>query len=365
MRLLVAGMTGQLGAGIAEVLPPDVTVVPVLRDRSAARHPVPPELRETAVRGDVLRPGWGLAEDDLAALARDGVDAVVNLAGETNWAGRSADLIRTNVLGAEHGYGLARRFGVPYVYASSIYVAGAMLGTVPEAPLPSGGDRTAYEQSKWLAEQRLWQLAAEPGAVPLLVTRVCALVGNSVTGKTLKRSSLYLLADRWNDLPAGILPVMRGALVDALPRDQAAEVLLRAVRAMADRRPDRPLVCHLGTGGTAPSVRGLLDAAHALDPDRFRREPRTLPIAGRPMAWLTQNADRFAALDPSWHNALIGLRYVACERVFPRAVLAGLVGSDLPDGDAELLARLVFGVDRRSYDEPRELTASRMARFPG
>ncbi|MEO3786701.1 SDR family oxidoreductase [Actinocorallia sp. B10E7] len=359
MRLLVAGMTGQLGAGITEVLPEGTTVVPLLRARSSGRHPVDPALAATAVHGDVVRPMWGLVPEDLE------VDAVVNLAGETNWAGRSSDLIGTNVLGAEHGYRLARRLGVPYVYASSIYVAGGMLGTVPEAPLPSGPDRTAYEHSKWLAECRLGQLATEPGAVPLLIARVCALIGNSSTGRTLKRSSLYLLADRWDDLPAGVLPVMRGALVDALPRDTAATLLLRAVRALCDTRPEEPLVCHLGAGETAPSVNSVLDAAHGLDPMRFRREPRFVKAPVRPLVWLTQNADRFAGLSASWHNSLIGLRYVAMERVFPRAVLASLVGGDLPRADPELMASLVFGLSRRRFDEPRKGRAMTMARFPG
>ena len=357
----MAGLTGQLGAGLLEVLPPDTAILPLLRVRSAGRHLIDAALVANVVTGDVRAPRWGV---DPAAVQ---VDAVVNLAGETNWAGRSADLIGTNVLGAEHGYDLAHELGVPYVYASSIYVAGGMIGTIPEALLPSGGDRTAYEQSKWLAEQRLAQMSMAPGSPPLLIARVCALVGNSVTGRTLKRSSLYLLGDRWDDLPAGLLPAMRGARVDALPRDAAATVLLKAVAALRDLRPDGPVFCHLGTGETAPTIQSVLAAAQSVGPLRFTRQPRTLPIPARSLVWFTQNADRFAALPASWHNAIIGLRYVAMDRVFPRANLAALV-ADLPRGDAELLAALVFGAAPKALDAPRALTGpalSAMARFPG
>jgi nucleoside-diphosphate-sugar epimerase len=359
VKLLVAGMTGQLGAGLMDVLPPGTTILPLLRKRSAGRHPVDPALLADAVTGDVRAARWGV---DPAAID---VDAVVNLAGETNWAGRSADLIGTNVLGAQHGYDLARELGVPYLYASSIYVAGGMIGTIPEALLPSGADRTAYEQSKWLAEQRLIQQSRVPGAPPLVIARVCALVGDSRTGRTLKRSSLYLLGDRWDDLPAGLLPAMRGARVDALPRDLAATVLLKAVSALCERRPAEPVVCHLGAGETAPTIQSLLEAAHSADRLRFRRQPRTFPIPARSLVWLTQNADRFVALPPSWHNAVIGLRYVAMDRIFPRAALASLV-PDLPRGDADLLASLVFGAAPRKLDEPRALTTTTtLARFPG
>jgi nucleoside-diphosphate-sugar epimerase len=371
VKLLVAGVTGQLGTALTEALTEapwgDVTLVPVLRERSASRRLVDPALLGGHLTGDVRAHHWGLADAELDRLAGQ-IDAVVNLAGQTNWVGRSADLHATNVRGAEFGYELARQLQaragrpVPYVYASSIFVAGGMIGTIPEAPLPGGPDRTAYEQSKWLAEQRLTSACRTSADPPLLISRVCALVGDSRTGRTLKRNSLYLLGDRWDTLPGGVLPAMRGARIDALPRDVAAATLLRAITAMVGRSPGRAVICHLGTGETAPSLRSLLEAAQTGHPLRFRHEPRILRVGARPLVWATANAERFAALPPDRQGSLIGLRYVALDRIFPRAVLASLIGPDLPQADVQTLAALVFGSARPRLDEPGNKA---MARFPG
>lgn len=366
MRLLVAGLTGQLGSALTEAAG-EVTLVPVLRERTRPGHRGQPALPENQLAGDVRARQWGLSDAQLDRLAGQ-IDAVVNLAGQTNWAGRSADLYATNVRGAEFGYELAgqlqARAGrtVPYVYASSIFVAGGMIGTIPETLLPSGRDRTAYEQSKWLAEQRLTGLCRTSTDPPLLIPRVCALVGDSVTGRTRTRNSLYLLADRWDTLPGGLLPAMSGARIDALPRDVAAATLLRAITAMAGRPGGQAVICHLGAGETAPSLRSLLAAAHTGDPLRFRREPRTIRVGARPLVWATQNLERFADVPAGWHNSMIGLRYVALDRIFPRRVLASLIGADLPRADAAALAALVFGPTPQRLDEPGNQA---MARFPG
>ncbi|MFB4309964.1 SDR family oxidoreductase [Actinomadura sp. GTD37] len=382
MRLLVAGATGQLGAGLLETMADEgCTMVPLLRVPAGGRRtgrlgPHDPALVGEPVHGDVRSPRWGLGEAAVRRLARE-ADAVVNLAGETDWAGRAGDLYTTHVLGAEHGYLLARELAalsgrrVPYVYAGSAYAAGGAVGEIAELPYPRRADRTVYEQAKWLAERSLAELAAEDA--PLLILRVCALVGSAATGRTLRRNSLYMLADRWDDLPGGVLPAMPAARVDALPRDVAARTLLRAVRRLAEAPdagrpgwapPDAgPLICHLGLGESAPSVRGLLDAAFTADPERFRRPPRVVSVTARQIVWTSQNAHRFLPLAPAARNALIGLRYVGLDRVFARPRLAALLGGDLPSTDLGLLAGLLFGAPPRRLDIPD--AGGSMARFPG
>src|SRR5262249_25512635 len=123
-----------------------------------------------------------------------------------------------------------------------------------------------------------------------------------------------------------------------------------------------PVICHLGAGETAPSLRSLLAAGYTADPLRFRREPRTVRMGARPLVWATQNAERFVRLSAGWRNSVIGLRYVALDRVFPRSVLASLIGTDLPRADVATLASLVFGSTHSRVDEPGNAT---MARFPG
>ncbi|WP_171069256.1 SDR family oxidoreductase [Actinomadura geliboluensis] len=372
MRLLVAGATGQLGAGLLETAAEaGCTVVPLLRvparGRRAGRLQAPdPAVVGEPVHGDVRSPRWGMDDAAVRRLAAE-ADAVVSLAGETDWAGRAADLHTTHVLGAEHGYRLARELAalsgrrVPYLYAGSAYAAGGAVGEIAEVPYQRRADRTVYEQAKWLAERRLAELAADDA--PLLVVRLCALVGSSATGRTLRRNSLYMLADRWDDLPGGVLPAMPAARVDALPRDVAARALLRAVRRLAGAPDAGPLICHLGLGEAAPSVRGLLDAAFTADPERFRRPPRVVSVTARQLVWTSQNAHRFLPLAPAARNALIGLRYVGLDRVFARPRLAALLGGDLPAADLGLLAGLLFGAPRRGLDTP--VAGGSMARFPG
>jgi len=373
VKLLVAGLTGQLGTALRELAgatePAPLRLVALRREGSP--RSLPAGEVEAVVTGDVRRPRWGLDDDALAGPAAD-ADAVVNLAADTNWAGGVRDLFATNALGAMHGYHVAqelsRRAGrpVPYVYAGSVYVAGGTVGEIPERLAAPAGDRTAYERSKWLAERQLVSEAGDagdPDRPPLLIARMPALVGDSRTGRTLRRNSLYLLTDHWTDLPGGVLPVMRDARVDALPRDLAAAALVRAVRAVVERTPSAPLICHLGLGETAPSLRGLLAAARTAGGQRGRGEPRLVTVGARALLWSSLNADRFLPLSQSDHNALIGLRYIGLDRVFSRPVLASLLGDDLPAVDVDVLARLIFGARPRRLDSP--VVNGSMARFPG
>jgi thioester reductase-like protein len=351
MKLLLTGSTGQLGTAIAEIAPErGIEIVPVVRRARAGKVPferVHPSLAAAKVQGDVREPIWGLSEKDLDELSET-VDAVVNLAGDTNWAGNGRDLYAVNVLGARNGLEVARelqrRSGrrVVYCYASSIFVAGGTLGRIAEASLPPDRHRTAYEQSKWLAEREL-ETQHQPGDPDVLISRVAALLGDSRTGKTLKRNSLYLLAERWDDLPGRLLPAMRGARVDVLPRDLAARALVDAVAEVLRTGPHaEPIFTHVSAGEQAPSLRGLLETARALSPLTFGKWIRLVPASAEQILWLSANAERFLPMTPAWRNSVIGLRYVALDRVMERGRLAGLLDGPLPAPSTELLARLLF-----------------------
>ncbi|HZN17497.1 MAG TPA: SDR family oxidoreductase [Micromonosporaceae bacterium] len=351
MKLLLAGVTGQLGTAVAELAPSrGVEVIPVVRGGRRGKVPferVFPTLATAQVTGDVRAAGWGLPDAVLDELSR-GVDAVVNLAGETNWAGNGRDLYAVNVLGARYGLDvtrqLQRRSGrrVLYCYASSIFVAGGLIGSIAEAPLRTDRHRTAYEHSKWVAER---ELAAQrrPDDPDVLVSRVSALLGDSQTGRTLKRNSLYLLAERWDDLPGRALPVMRDARVDALPRDMAAAALLDSLAGMLRAGPQpEPVITHLAAGEQAPTLRSLLEAARAVSPLAFGKWVRLVPAKASQVLWVSANAERFLPLSQAWRNSIIGLRYIGLDRVMERGHLADLVDGPLPAPDAGLLARLLF-----------------------
>ncbi|MGH3937710.1 MAG: SDR family oxidoreductase [Pseudonocardiaceae bacterium] len=361
MRLLVAGMTGQLGTGLAAVAAVhDTSITCLVRKKSTGWlrfDRANPGYAAGAVAGDVTMPDWGLPAETIRRLAGS-IDAVVNLAGETNWAGSSSSLYQVNVLGAKYGLELAERLAaeagrpIRYCYASSIYTAGGMLGTVPEIPLPADEYRTRYEQSKWLAEQELAvHGVANTGGV--LIARVAALLGDSVSGQTLRRDSLYLLAERWADIPFRVLPVMAGARVDVLPRDVAADALLRAVRGLlAQARADEPVTVHVALGERAPTLRGLLEMARSQYPNRFGKWIRVVPAPANLVFELSTNLERFVDLSPAWRNSVIGLRYIGVNRVHERGNLAALTGGSLPDVPVELLARLLFDLPERAADEP-------------
>jgi nucleoside-diphosphate-sugar epimerase len=350
MRLLVAGITGQLGTAVAEH--GDAEIVPLVRRERPGRVPlgrVHPALAPAAVNGDVREPNWGLCEQDLNELAGT-VDAVVNLAGETNWAGSGRDLYEVNVLGAVHGLQLTRALQrlagrrIVYCYVSSIYVAGGALGTIAEVPLPADRHRTRYEQTKWLAEREL-ACHHRPGEPDVLIGRVGALIGDSRTGHTLRRNSLYMLVQRWDELPGRLLPAMRGARVDVLPRDMAAKALLAAVAGMLRGGPrSEPVTVHFSAGEQAPSIRSLLEAARSVNPMSFAKWVRPVPASAEQILWLSANAERFLSLSQAWRNSIIGLRYIGLDRVMERGRFAGLVDGPLPAPDTELLARLVFGL---------------------
>jgi nucleoside-diphosphate-sugar epimerase len=348
--MLMSGITGQLGTAVATAGGADI--VPLVRRPRPGQVPfarLHPELAREAVTGDIREPYWGLRDRELDSLAGT-VDVVAGLAGETNWAGTGRELYAANVLGAVHGLDLARelrrRSGrrVVFCYTSSIFVAGGAVGTIAEAPLPADRHRTAYEQSKWLAEREL-VARHRPGDPDVLIARIGALLGDSRTGATRHRNSLYLLAQRWDELPGRMLPVMRGARVDALPRDLAADALLNAVAGLL-RGGERhePLTVHVSAGERAPTIRGLLETARSLAPLSFGRWVRLVPVSAGQVLWLSGHAERFLPLSGAWRNSMIGLRYIGLDRVMERARLAGLVNGELPAPGAELLARLLFGL---------------------
>src|SRR4051794_28093079 len=85
MRLLVAGLTGQVGQGLMEacaaVGDDAPTVIGLVRRRPRAAHSIGGSVAQQVV-GDVCERGWGLSKADLDSLGE--VDAILNLSGATD-----------------------------------------------------------------------------------------------------------------------------------------------------------------------------------------------------------------------------------------------------------------------------------------
>jgi len=377
VRLLVAGITGQLGAGLVEAADPAlVEYMPLARPiatrapdaRLRSSYPDRPDLAECAVQGDVTRPNWGLDAATIRRLAVD-VDGVLNVAGETNWAARRRQLDAVNVLGAIHGYELTRaleRAGGGrklYCYASSIHAAGAEEGRIAELPFGPHEHRTAYELSKWLGETALLQRAVRGEGPALCIARIGGLVGSSVSGATHRRNSLYLLADHFDDLPLGLLPVSRGGRVDMLHRDVAARLLLEGLQALHAAPPDEPEILHVCAGESAPLTEVVLGALESVDIAHRRARPRTVRVPTAAVLAASEQLRRYRDVPRSWHNVLIGLRYLSLDRVFERSRLAALVPGPLPTIAIEELVRSAF-----ELPAPEALPAAdslSLARFAG
>jgi nucleoside-diphosphate-sugar epimerase len=372
VKVLVAGITGQLGHGLVEVAAEhDVELVPLTRrigrrDATARLGRMfrdAPELAERAIEGDVTAPYWGLSAARVRRLAGE-LDAVLDIAGETNWAAPTRRLHAVNVLGALHGQQLAKAIGdhgdTPlFCYASSVHAAGAVRGLVAELPFPANGERTAYEQSKWLAERRLLDAGR---MVPTAIARIGGLVGNSVTGATAKRNSLYMLADRWESMPGGLMPYVRKGRVDMLPRDHAARLLLGMIGRLRSQPPGESAIAHVCAGESAPTTDALLAAIDYVAEGRVPSR-RRVPVPARALVWSSNNLDRLRNFPAAEQNLLVGLRYLALDRVFERGRIASLVDGPLPKVSAEQLARLTF---ESEATEPPPLEGDlALARFAG
>ena len=373
----MAGVTGQLGQGIVEAAAESGDeIVPVVR-RMARREPARrlerlfpdrPELAERVLEGDVTLPRWGLDDGALDRLASE-VDAVLNVAAETNWAAPARRLAAVNVLGGIGGAEVAAalrarhpRCGA-YCYASSVHTAGGREGRVPETPFGPDRYRTPYEHSKWIAERALLDPVRQDGGISIGIARVGGLLGNSKTGATAKRNSLYLLADRWERLPGKILPLAGRGRIDMLPRDLAGRLLLRFAGGVLRLALPDPQLAHVCAGESAPTAAALFSTLRSLDHHGAGPRGHTAPVPVSMVRWISGNLDRFHDLPTRTRNMVVGMRYLAFDRVFERARLSRLVSGPLPAPSVETLARLAFELP--SNDPSPWEVGPHLARFRG
>jgi phthiocerol/phenolphthiocerol synthesis type-I polyketide synthase E len=199
--VLLTGATGFLGAYLcAELLASTRAEVLCLvraadadeglrrvRDRLAefGLDPGPAADRLRAVPGDLARPLLGLDRDAFDGLATT-VDAVYHCGAWVNFVRPYRALKPSNVLGTQEVLRLAATGGATVHHISTAAVhAGAIVAGVDviteDADLsPPVGHETAYSQSKWVAEQLVWQAARR--GLPVAVYRPGVVLGDTRTG---------------------------------------------------------------------------------------------------------------------------------------------------------------------------------------
>lgn len=375
MRLLLAGITGQLGHGVVEAAEElGIELVPLARAvagrgaqrRVASLFPGRDDLVEHALDGDVTQPLWGLSPEDVQRLAGE-VDGVLNVCAETNWAAPMRRLTAVNHLGALHGLDVARalyrldgRCGA-YVHAGSIHSVGDRTGRIPEEPFDrSHAGRTAYEQSKWIGEHALLDAHLD-GPPSIGIARIGGLLGNAKTGATAKRNSLYRLADDWGGVRGRVFPYALRGRVDMLPRDVSGRLLLEFTAGVIRLGSWRPQLVHVCAGEAAPTMESVIAAMRSLDHHGTVSRPRQVPVPARSLVWASENLHRVASLSPRMTNTTIGMRYMSFDRVFERSRLARFVDGPLPEPTADQIARLAFELP--AIATPPVQVRSSLARF--
>jgi len=260
-RTFITGATGFLGAYVAARLGgnplclvrgdnPQERLDKALAPLGASAEAVPGDLSSGSLEVDV-----------------SDVTAIIHCAADVAFDRPLAEARAINVEGARLMIELAQR--APrlerYVHVSTAYVGGTTEGRFREDQLDVGQDfRNSYEQSKYEAEELV-----RASGLPFCVVRPSIVVGEAASGWT---SSFNVLYPPLQAMARGLVkrvPANPEALVDVVPVDHVADVVVAALAA------DAPDTLHAVAGDDvltaaelAELAAGLLDQpAPVLDPD--------------------------------------------------------------------------------------------------
>jgi thioester reductase-like protein len=264
--------------------------------------------RIEAVRGDVCAPRLGLQEEVHRELAAD-VTHFVHAAGNVK-LNQSLDEARRNAVEAtRHVLAFAqqcRRSGrfQKLEFVSTVGVAGAMPGLVPERPLP--GPRrfhNTYEAAKAEAEALLLEEMGR--GLPATIHRPSMVVGDSHTGKVIHFQVFYHLTEflcgarTW-----GIVPRTGTRRLDIIPVDYVA----RAIHRSSARQEAAGRIFHLCSGPRrAPRLAELTDLLRELLLREGRRLPPLRPVR---LAWFRAILPLVRRVGPrATRRAIQGLRF--------------------------------------------------------
>jgi thioester reductase-like protein len=224
--ILLTGASGVLGCGVRSRTAPG-TVVSLTH-----RFPVGPG--EEHVAGDVSQPRFGLGEAEYRALA-ERVDAVINCAANVS-LNEDEDHDAVNTFGAAEVARFAAAAGARLVHVSSAWAA-------PDA-------MSEYPRSKWRGEG-----AIRETGVDHVVVRPSVVVGGLDTGRLETSQGFHAVLEGLVTGPIRVLPGDPDTLLDSIPLDYAADVLLAAA---ADPAPGvREL--WLTSGSRSISIRRVVE----------------------------------------------------------------------------------------------------------
>ncbi|GAA2006601.1 NAD-dependent epimerase/dehydratase family protein [Brevibacterium samyangense] len=214
MVILVTGASGVLGSSVARAL-------------VGAGHEVRTlQRRPSGVEGaqDVL---GSVTDEDVAARALDGAEAVVHMAAKVSMAGDPADFARVNIDGTRTVLAAARAAGTVsrFVHVSSPSVAHAGSSLVGEGAGPASPEHARGDYARTKAAGEILALEADSPAFPVLVLRPHLMWGPGDTQLTER------IIDRAR---SGRMPILGSgaALVDTLYLTNAVEAVVAALDAV-------------------------------------------------------------------------------------------------------------------------------------
>lgn len=144
------------------------------------------------VEGDITQPNLGIAAEDLETIQFETTD-VYHLAAAYDLAVAKDVGFNVNLEGTRNVNAFVRTIKdlYRYNYISTCYVAGKREGDILETELEhDAGFRNYYEETKYLAEMEVEKLKSD---LPVTIFRPSVVVGDSVTGETVKYDGIYYL----------------------------------------------------------------------------------------------------------------------------------------------------------------------------
>jgi thioester reductase-like protein len=177
-------------------------------------------------RGDVTLPHLGLDSQDYRALA-DVITHILHGAAAARFDLPLEQARATNVAGVRSMLELARSAGDlrRFDYIGTAYVAGNRIGLINESDLDCGQThRNSYERSKFEAELLL---RAAMASLPIMVARPSMILCDSATGASSPYTGFTRALQAYATGILTALPGSSDALLDFVPVDYVAEVLLK------------------------------------------------------------------------------------------------------------------------------------------
>jgi thioester reductase-like protein len=222
--LLLTGATGLLGSCWLPLLQTrysDHQIVLLVRNETSTARLSPTGIR--TLIGDLTEPDLGLSPSTYLLLSR-ALQQIVHCAADIRFSVSLGQSRATNLEGTRRLLNLARqsRSFKKFAHLSTVYVVGDRAGECNEEPATPGCFLSAYQQSKFEAEQLVLDAAPD---VPSAIYRLSTVIGDSVTGHVRQFNYFHQLLRLalTNRLP--FVPAHENASIDLITSDWAVSVL--------------------------------------------------------------------------------------------------------------------------------------------